>query len=90
MAQPKKNQAAEVFIVRKTLRKSWLLEPGTGHRQYLERETECLQILDRLRHPNIVRLLASYSHLDKHHFLFPLYPLDLEKFLGRGECFGEF
>ena len=88
----KKKQTAEVVIVRKTLRQnsSRLLEPGKRQRQFLERETECLQILDRLRHPNIVRLLASYSHLDKHHFLFPLYPLDLEKFLGLGERFGEF
>ena len=69
-----------MFLVRKTLRKD----------QFLERETECLQILDRLRHPNIVTLLASYSHCEKHHFLFPQFPSDLEHFLKRGERFGEF
>ena len=64
--------------------------PGTRHNQLLQRETECLQILDHLRHPNIVRLLASYSHRDRHHLLFPRYQIDLEKFLKHGERPGEF
>ncbi|KAF8245664.1 kinase-like protein [Wilcoxina mikolae CBS 423.85] len=73
-------QTAEVLVVRKTLRKDL----------FLEREKECLQILDHLRHPNIVKLLASYSHCEKHHFLFPLLPMDLERFLQLEARFGEF
>ncbi|KAF8537971.1 kinase-like domain-containing protein [Trichophaea hybrida] len=73
-------QTAEVLVVRKTLRKDL----------FLEREKECLQILDHLKHPNIVKLLASYSHCEKHHFLFPLLPIDLERFLQLEERFGEF
>ena len=57
---------------------------------FLKREKECLQILDHLKHPNIVKLLASYSHYEQHHFLFPLLPIDLEKFLQLEGRFGEF
>jgi len=66
--------------VRKTLRK----------KKYLEREQECLQILDHLQHRNIVKLLASYSHGGDHHFLFPLFTMNLEDFLQCKERFGEF
>jgi len=80
MQSPNRKQMAEVVIVRKTLRKD----------SFLQREKECLQILHHLQHPNIVKLLASYSHCQKHHFLFPLLPMDLEDFLQRKERFGEF
>jgi len=73
-------QNAEVLIVRKTLRKD----------KYFAREKECLQVLDHLQHPNMVKLLASYSHSGSHHFLFPLLQMNLEKFLQLGERFGEF
>ena len=57
---------------------------------FSEREKESLQILDHLKHPNIVKLLASYTHFEKQHFLFSLLPMDLECFLRLGERFGEF
>ncbi|KAF8534226.1 kinase-like domain-containing protein [Trichophaea hybrida] len=76
---------AEVFIVRKRLRN----ESNTVMAN-AKREEECLQILDHLRHPNIVPLLASYSHCANHNFLFPLLPMDLEDFLKLRERFGEF
>ncbi|KAF8536519.1 hypothetical protein BDD12DRAFT_890047 [Trichophaea hybrida] len=74
------HQTAEVLIVRKAMRK---------HR-YLDSYKECLQILSHLRHPNITRYLASYTQVGTHHILFPLFPMDLERFLQLNERFGDF
>jgi len=74
---------SQVSIVRKTLQK---VSNGIS----VEWEEECLQILDHLRHPNIVPLFASYSYRGYHHFLFPLLPMNLEHFLQLPERFGEF
>ncbi|KAF8535280.1 kinase-like domain-containing protein [Trichophaea hybrida] len=67
----------EVFLVRKKLRNTVSNSRGT----YMEREKECLLILDRLRHPNIVQLLGSYTYRDNLYFLFPLLRIDLKAFL---------
>ncbi|KAF8526172.1 kinase-like domain-containing protein [Trichophaea hybrida] len=75
---PEKN--AEVIVVRKLLRKD----------RYLEREKECLQILNHLQHDNIVKLLASYRHCGNHHFLFPRLQMNLDQFLKSPERIGEF
>lgn len=62
------------------------LHPFTGKkdskqdRVFLAREKESLRILNRLQHPNIVRLLGSYTHGLEHCFLFEWFPMDLEKF----------
>jgi len=57
---------------------------------YMEREKECLRTLDHLRHPNIVRLLSSYTHRGNHCFLFPLFDMDLARFLQLKQRFGDF
>jgi len=74
----------------KLKREGKLKEKKRKWEEQLKREEECLQILDHLRHPNIVPLLASYNHCDNHNFLFPLLPMDLEHFLQLRERFGEF
>jgi serine/threonine protein kinase len=53
-------------------------------------EIECLGILRRLQHPNIVELLCSFTYLGEYNLVFPKYPLDLERFLKQEEPFGEF
>ena len=46
------------------------------------KEQRNLAILNHLKHPNIVQLFSSYTHRNKHHFLFPLLGGgDLAKFL---------
>jgi serine/threonine protein kinase len=40
---------------------------------------------NHLTHPNIIQLLGSYTHHDDHCLLFPLFQIDLEEFLCRGE-----
>ncbi|KAA8903438.1 kinase-like domain-containing protein [Sphaerosporella brunnea] len=77
--------ASEIFVVRKKLRAG----AKSGGR-YLQREMECLRILDHLRHPNIIQLLGSYTYRDSHYFLFPLFQLDLEHFLKLDDRFGHF
>ncbi|KAI5846856.1 kinase-like domain-containing protein [Tricharina praecox] len=73
-------QTSQVFMVRKTLQ----------HGKYLEREMETLRILHRLQHPNVVKLLGTYTYQDRHHFLFPLYEVDLETFLALPQRHGGF
>ncbi|KAF8532990.1 kinase-like domain-containing protein [Trichophaea hybrida] len=73
-------QTAEVIVVRKQFKND----------RYLKRNIEHHQILDHLQHPNIVKLLASYSYCGKHHLLFPLFQMDLGYFLQLPERFGEF
>ncbi|KAF8534362.1 hypothetical protein BDD12DRAFT_896100 [Trichophaea hybrida] len=80
---PKSNSS--IFMVKKKLK----LHAKRGE-LYMEREKECLRILDHLRHPNIVPLLASYSYRGDHYFLFPLYRMDLQQFLQLEHRFGEF
>jgi serine/threonine protein kinase len=53
-------------------------------------EIECLGILRRLRHPNIVELLFSFTYLGEYNLIFPRFPLDLAQFLKLEEPFGEF
>ena len=47
-------------------------------------------LLDRLSHPNIIRLLGSYTYSGKHNFLFPGYETDLSAFLKSESRFGDF
>ena len=51
--------------------------------EYNERflvEQKCLLLLDRLKHPNIIPLLGSYTYSGRHNFLFPHYEIDLWTF----------
>ena len=47
-------------------------------------------LLARLNHPNIVPLLASYTHQGLHNFLFPSYDRDLARFLNSESREGDF
>jgi serine/threonine protein kinase len=49
-----------------------------------------LRLLNQLRHPNIVRLLGSYTHREEHYFLFPCIDMDLKQFFQRHDRFGKF
>ncbi len=44
-------------------------------------ESELLFLLDSLRHPNIIQLLAAYMHDGMYNLLFPPADMDLENFL---------
>lgn len=54
------------------------------------RELECLKLLHRLQHANIIKLLGSYTYRGEHNLLFPRLEMDLETLLKREERFGEF
>lgn len=47
-------------------------------------------MLGRLQHPNIVKLLGSYTQNGVHNLLFPLFPMDLEHFMHLEQRFGDF
>jgi serine/threonine protein kinase len=49
-----------------------------------------LSLLRSLDHPNIVRLLASYTFREEHSLLFPQLKMDLAQFLKLEHRFGEF
>lgn len=53
-------------------------------------EQNCLLLVDRLAHPNIIRLLGSYTYGERHQFLFPSYETDLRSFLQSESRFGDF
>ena len=49
-----------------------LVRKELEHSEHHRIELENLSILSHLRHPNIVELLASYTHIDKNNLIFPL------------------
>jgi serine/threonine protein kinase len=53
-------------------------------------EMRTIRLLRQLNHPNIVTLLGSYTYNDEHHFLFPVFEMDLEKLFEQDSRFGEF
>lgn len=54
------------------------LHDGPNHR-----ERAILELLQKLKHPNIVEFLGSYSHHQVHNLLFKYTPMDLKEFLQR-------
>ncbi len=56
----------------------------------LQHEKMCLRMLNQLQHPNIIRLLGSYTHQGGHNFLFPCVDMDMKYFLQREDRFGNF
>ena len=69
-------------VVRKKLRQNSM--------QTSEHEQKCLRLLNQIGHPNIIRLLGSYTHQDTHYFLFPCMDMDIKVLLERQERFGDF
>ncbi|KAG8527748.1 uncharacterized protein KY384_007902 [Bacidia gigantensis] len=69
-----------VWVIRKKIR----VQEGQSKESYekaFRNEQRCLVLLNRLEHPNIVRLLASYSYGGEHYFLFSALDMNLEEFL---------
>ncbi|KAL8822202.1 MAG: hypothetical protein Q9191_007058, partial [Dirinaria sp. TL-2023a] len=48
------------------------------------RERSCLEILQQLKHPNIVELLCSYTYKGEHSLIFPCEDMDLDDFFKKG------
>ncbi|KAI2473462.1 kinase-like domain-containing protein, partial [Annulohypoxylon bovei var. microspora] len=67
----------KIKVVRKRIKT--LGDPG-GTMAIFNSERDCLELYRRLSHPNIIRLLSSFT-LDGHHnFLFPKYARNLDDF----------
>jgi serine/threonine protein kinase len=56
----------------------------------LQHEKMCLRLLNQLNHPNIIRLLGSYTYRGEHNFLFPCVDMDLKCFFQVEDRFGNF
>ncbi|RYP70031.1 hypothetical protein DL771_005722 [Monosporascus sp. 5C6A] len=56
----------------------------------LNNEKMFLRLLHQLQHPNIIRLLGSYTHREEHYFLFPCVDMDLKRFFEEQNRFGDF
>ena len=82
-------QSKQVLVIRKKIkiRKD---QSNEEYEQAFRNEQWCLVLLNRLKHPNIVPLLASYSYGGEHNLLFPAFDMDLGNFLERKNLFGQF
>lgn len=72
-----------MYVVRKKLRSRKLTRE-------LRNEKMLLRLLNQLRHPNVIRLLGSYTHQGNHFFLFPCIDMDLKRFFTTEDRFGNF
>ena len=83
------SQSGPLQVVRKEIRP---IEGQTKEAYYetFRNEHNCLLLLDRLAHPNIIPLLGSFTYGDRHQFLFPSYETDLRRFLKSESRFGDF
>ncbi|KAI1631179.1 kinase-like protein [Biscogniauxia mediterranea] len=73
----------EVQVIRKRLK-------STEVTRAFHNEKMLLRLLNQLQHPNIIRLLGSYTHRREHYFLFPCVDMDLKRFFQQGDRFGKF
>ncbi|KAH7198914.1 kinase-like domain-containing protein [Fusarium flagelliforme] len=72
-----------VEVIRKKLKRKDITKA-------VQHERMCLRLLNNLQHPNIIRLLGSYTHRGEQSFLFPCIEMDLSNFFQRNDRFGEF
>ncbi|KAI1127757.1 kinase-like protein [Nemania abortiva] len=72
-----------VQVIRKRLKSNKITKE-------LNNEKMFLRLLNQLQHPNIIRLLGSYTHREEHYFLFPCVDMDLKHFFQKHERFGMF
>ncbi|KAI1323143.1 kinase-like protein [Xylariaceae sp. FL0255] len=77
------SQATKVRVIRKKVRDQG--DPDAG-----KHEMMCLRLLNQVNHPNIIRLLGSYTYEGELNFLFPCFDLALNGFLKAETRFGEF
>ena len=74
------SQSGPIQVVKKEIRRA----EGQTKEAYdkaFHNELDCLLLLERLVHPNIIPLLGSYTYGGRHNFLFPSYEIDLRAFL---------
>jgi serine/threonine protein kinase len=76
-------KGGEVYVIRKRLKSKEITRE-------LRHEKMCLRLLNQLQHPNIIRLLGSYTHWGEHNFLFPCVDMDMNHFFQRENRFGNF
>lgn len=75
----KKSQSHQkIRAVRKRIKASGTLEET---RRAFRSERDCLELYRRLRHPNIIPLLGSFTLKGEYNLLFPWYPKTLDAFL---------
>ncbi|RSM17151.1 hypothetical protein CDV31_004044 [Fusarium ambrosium] len=67
-----------VKVVRKCIKP---VANASATKTIFDRERECLELYERLRHPSIIPLLGSYTIGESHNLLFPRYQMNLEDFL---------
>ncbi|XXH02715.1 hypothetical protein Hte_009100 [Hypoxylon texense] len=72
-----------VHVIRKRLKSKKITRE-------FEHEKMFLRLLNQLHHPNIIRLLGSYTHREEHYFLFPCIDMDLKHFFMQQDRIGEF
>lgn len=83
------SQSGAIQVVKKEIR----LAEGQIKEAYDEafrNERNCLLLLDRLVHSNIIPLLGSYTYGGRHNFLFFSYEIDLRAFLQSEHRFKDF
>ena len=61
-----------------------------GNTADFERERRCLEVLQGLKHPNIVDLLCSYTYRKEHSLVFKCEDMNLNDFLGLTKRYGDF
>ncbi|GAB1317158.1 Protein kinase domain-containing protein [Madurella fahalii] len=66
-----------IIIVRKHLRRKGAKK---DYENFFKHEVSCLRLLNRLKHPNIIPLLGSYTQFGEHNFLLPCLDMNLKQF----------
>ncbi|KAI1806720.1 kinase-like protein [Daldinia bambusicola] len=75
--------ASQVQVIRKRLKSKKITRE-------FRNEKMLLRLLNQLQHPNIIRLLGSYTYREEHYFLFPCIDMDLRRFFQRQSRLGNF
>jgi serine/threonine protein kinase len=77
------------MVVRKRMKKISRRSAEAENKAFRE-ELNCLKLLSRLRHPNIVELLGAYTFNSDNNLLFRHFEMDLDVFLSLEKRFGDF
>ncbi|KAI9775959.1 MAG: hypothetical protein M1839_000658 [Geoglossum umbratile] len=83
------SQIDTITLIKKTIKRP-KSRTNERHQQIFEDEMRMLSLLRSLDHPNIIRLLASYTFQNEHNLLFPHLEMDLGQFFNLNHRFGEF
>ena len=78
------NKGSSIVVIRKQIR-------FQGNDKGFKREKNCLELLQELKHPNIIELLCSYtSYRGDHNFVFPCEDMDLNDFFKLPDKYKDF